>query len=708
MTKNRQADFPLKDGDIIKPAEFVPPSALNLLPTFTFPWLRMSLLSVSLIAIFAAWFVTSANSVTIKTVPVEATVEVKELLAPLIGGKWILRPGLHRVQAQADGYITYDQEILISDEALQSHILELEPLPGHLRVEISPVESAEVTIDEKINSTAPTILRDLAAGPHNIQVKADRYKTFEGLIDIQGKDIEQLISVELQPAWADVTFDSSPQGASVRVDGEKIGTTPLATELLEGPRKVLVQLAGYKNWQRTLPVVAGEALDIPQIVLSKADGIIAATSTPTGATITVDGAYQGKTPITLNVKPEKTLTIRAIKAGYSPASTKISVDSGDKKSISLTLKPELAQVRFIVTPADAEVLIDGVKQSSANQVLQLPTHEHKIVIRKAGFKSYQTTITPRKGIEKRIRVRLREGADVGTNASQQAAPARESSGAEQKAASDGSAISTFLNQRLKLFSGGSVKMGSSRRDPARRANEGVRNVTLQRPFYLGTKEVTNGEFRQFLANHVSKSDSGQDINQDNQPVANVTWNTAALFCNWLSRKDSLGVFYQIKSGRVLGINPAALGYRLPTEAEWALAARMAGQSAPLKYPWMGEFPPAAGSGNYADQSAAGVLAKTVADYNDGFVAASPVGSFAPNLNGLYDLGGNVAEWIHDFYVAAPAGNSVDPLGPRSGQQHVIRGSSWASGDRTALRLAFRDHGSDARDDLGFRIARYAK
>ena len=409
------------------------------------------------------------------------------------------------------------------------------------------------------------------------------------------------------------------------------------------------------------------------------------------------------------MSPDKPLTIKAIRAGYTPASKKITVNSGEKQSIAFGLEPELAQVRFIVTPEDAEVLINGVKQASANQVLKLPTHEHKIVIRKAGYKSYQTTITPRQGIEKRIRVRLREGVDADTSAQQQT-PSQSSTAnsGQQKADSDGVSISTYLDQRLKLIQVGQVQMGSSRRDPARHANETIRTVTLQRPFYLGIKEVTNGEFRQFLANHVSRSKTGQNINDDNQPVANVTWNAAALFCNWLSRKDSLDVFYQIKSGRVLGVNPAALGYRLPTEAEWALVARMTGTAGPNKYPWVGQFPPQGRSGNYADQSAASVLGKTIADYNDGFAAAAPVGSFPANLRGIYDLGGNVAEWTHDFYVAAPGSNLVDPLGPRTGQQHVIRGSSWASSDQTELRLSYRDYANEARDDLGFRIARYAK
>ena len=73
------------------------------------------------------------------------------------------------------------------------------------------------------------------------------------------------------------------------------------------------------------------------------------------------------------------------------------------------------------------------------------------------------------------------------------------------------------------------------------------------------------------------------------------------------------------------------------------------------------------------------------------------------------MGGNVAEWVHDYYDAAPSTTAaLDPLGPPTGAQHVIKGSSWADGTITELRLAFRDFGADPRDDVGFRLARYAQ
>ena len=153
------------------------------------------------------------------------------------------------------------------------------------------------------------------------------------------------------------------------------------------------------------------------------------------------------------------------------------------------------------------------------------------------------------------------------------------------------------------------------------------------------------------------------------------------------------------------------GFRLPSEAEWAYVARRHTHQAEQRYPWRGSFPPTGVTGNFADVSIADTLANTVPDYNDGHRVAAAVGSYRPRPAGFYDLGGNVAEWMHDYYRVYPgeADKLVsDPLGPSSGDHHVVRDSSWRQGTITELRLSYRDYSRVPRPDLGFRIARYAE
>jgi len=167
--------------------------------------------------------------------------------------------------------------------------------------------------------------------------------------------------------------------------------------------------------------------------------------------------------------------------------------------------------------------------------------------------------------------------------------------------------------------------------------------------------------------------------------------------------------YQENQGHMIAISPPTLGYRLPSEAEWAYAARVAGRSGAARYPWGSQYPPTGAAGNYADASARGFVPMVLEGYNDKYPVAAPVGQFPANPAGLFDMGSNVAEWCQDFYAVYPAMSqavAVNPMGPGSGVHHVVRGASWRSSSISRLRLSYRDYSAKPRNDLGFRIARY--
>jgi sulfatase modifying factor 1 len=186
-------------------------------------------------------------------------------------------------------------------------------------------------------------------------------------------------------------------------------------------------------------------------------------------------------------------------------------------------------------------------------------------------------------------------------------------------------------------------MGCVPRDGACEADERPRHgVTIWRAFQLMTTEVTVGQFR---ASSVARPGQPNWNKGDRQPVVNVTWDDARAFCTW------------------------AKG-RLPTEAEWEYAAR-GGRSGTI-YPWGNEA--SHEFANYGTDLCCGGLAQG----RDAWEHTSPVGSFAANGYGLYDMAGNVWEWVADrydatYYAGSPA---RDPPGPPSGSYRVVRGGSW--------------------------------
>ena len=135
---------------------------------------------------------------------------------------------------------------------------------------------------------------------------------------------------------------------------------------------------------------------------------------------------------------------------------------------------------------------------------------------------------------------------------------------------------TSLGQPLVLVNGGRFTMGSPRREPGRRSNEAERQVELKRPFYISRFQVTNREYREFKADHLSGIFKDESLDLERQPVVRVTWQEAAAFCNWLSQREKLPAAYVRNGDRFELAEPATTGYRLPTEAEWEFAARFDG------------------------------------------------------------------------------------------------------------------------------------
>jgi len=412
-------------------------------------------------------------------------------------------------------------------------------------------------------------------------------------------------------------------------------------------------------------------------------------TTPAGAGVTANGKFFGESPAELALRPGENYKVQVYKAGYGQVSQTITAAKGER-TLNLSLKPLLGKVAVEVEPRDAVLTVDGRALSSANQTLTLPVGEHSFTVTKPGYASYKTTLRPKDGLTQQLRVKLLTVAEARLAALQ---PKRTSGAGDE----------------LLLFTEGALTLGASRREPGRRANEVLRPVTLTRPFYIATKEVTNKQFKEFINGHDSGDFEDSTLAKSDMPVVQVRWTDAAMYCNWLSKKDNLQPFYQSKPGEIVGVNSTADGYRLPTEAEWAFVARTTpGSDALLRFPWGSRPPPQDRHGNYADRSATHVVGRIIFGYNDNHIVTAPVGTFEPNAHGLYDIGGNVAEWVSDFYAQPTTEPTTDPLGPTTGDYHVIKGSSWRHGTISELRLSFRDYGKDGRKDLGFRIARYAE
>jgi formylglycine-generating enzyme required for sulfatase activity len=667
-------------------------------PKFPFRWLAWLILIVIFSILSAsAWFVFTARQVEIRIEPEPDRITISGgIIAPKLGAYYLLRTGEYTLMAFKRCYEPLRQSIVVADERSQTLNVAMVKLPGKVSFRVHQeeepsvlIEGAGVHVDGEEVGTTPIEELKLNPGRRNVEIFAKNYQDLKTHMDVEGCGVSQSFHFALLPAWADVSIGSMPEGARVMVDGKPVGKTPLRLQLLPGTYSLEVGADQYKRWRTQLVVKPNEPQVLDNIRLLPADGILALSTRPPGANVTVGGGYAGKTPLKIPLAPKTTHLVRITKAGYEKTTRKVRVSSAKMKSLTVELVPIKGIVYLMVEPKDAELMVNGQSWGPVRPELRLTSVEHHLEIKKEGYESFVTKITPRPGFAQELKVALKKKVP--------------------KKIAPPSVIKTHNGYTLHLIRPGSFTMGSSRREQGRRSNETLRKVDLRRPFYMGVREVTNKEFREFLAEHNSGWFKKLSLNRDELPVVQVTWEQAALFCNWLNAKASLPPSYVKRDGKWVAAEPVGGGYRLPTEAEWEYCARYEKDKTFLKYPWGNRYPPTGKSGNFADVSAKDLLPNYLAKYNDGYPGPAPPGVFKPNTMGLYDLGGNVAEWCHDYYtIYAYSGQKVtlDPMGPKQGTHRVVRGSSWKHSSISALRLAYRDYSNGRRPDVGFRVCRY--
>ena len=199
-------------------------------------------------------------------------------------------------------------------------------------------------------------------------------------------------------------------------------------------------------------------------------------------------------------------------------------------------------------------------------------------------------------------------------------------------------------------------------------------VTISNSFYMGKYEVTNEQWDSIML--VNRSDK----KEANLPVTNVAWFDCQEFIKKLNEKTKGG-------------------YRLPTEAEWEYSCR-AGTT--TMYSFGDDITPKDANWNHNFIS----ILETRNQYQQGKLKPVAVGSYNPNLFGLYDMHGNIWEWCEDWYGAYPKGSVTDPKGPISEGNRVLRGGSFNSVARYTRSAARNIFSPDTRLFFnGFRLAR---
>jgi formylglycine-generating enzyme required for sulfatase activity len=240
--------------------------------------------------------------------------------------------------------------------------------------------------------------------------------------------------------------------------------------------------------------------------------------------------------------------------------------------------------------------------------------------------------------------------------------------------------------KFALVEGGSYTMGTNKgKEPV----EGPEHNVQVKDFYIAKYELTFDEFDRFCDSTKRKLTDDMKWGRGKRPAMILSWLDAVTYCNWLSKQEKLQPCYVINDKDVKWLDTAN-GYRLPTEAEWEYAARGGRKSKGTHV---------AGSDKLED----------VAWYNSNSdQKTQPVGQKQANEIGVYDMNGNVWEWVWDiydgnYYKTSPSDN---PKGPAEGPYRVTRGGAWYNKPEYVAITTRQNNTPDFKQNsVGFRIAR---
>ena len=369
-------------------------------------------------------------------------------------------------------------------------------------------------------------------------------------------------------------------------------------------------------------------------------GSLVIISEPTEAKIRIDGKSMDTTPLVLKDIPAGPYRLEMELEHYNTWIDNVNVKDRQIAEVRAQLEPEPVALDVKSEPAGAIVRIDGKKVGTTPYSGWVSANaEHTVFIFADGYRFESQEVIVPLGGKGDMSVALEE----------------------LKAGEMGAPI-IIGGAEMVVIPAGEFLMGSPEGEGD--DDEHPQHKVFVDTFYMDKYEVTNAQYKQFMDATGHKTPGfwdDEEYNQPNHPVVGVDWYDAKAYCQWA-------------------------GKRLPTEAEWEKAAR--GGLVGKKYPWGDNI--THDDANYSDTGG-----------KDTWSGTSPVGSFAPNGYGLYDMAGNVWEWCSDwfdsgYYETSPEQN---PAGPSSGPCRVLRGGSWL-GIETYLRAACRDYGDPTGADYG--------
>lgn len=543
---------------------------------------------------------------------------------------------------------------------------------------------------------------------------------------------------------ATISVTSTPAGADVLLDGDRVGTTPLRhDDVRPGEVVVRVQDRYHEAVAQRVRLARDEVHEI-HVDLPAASGTLEIVSNPRGAAIAIDDQpLDDRAPVLLAPYPAGTYTVSASIDGWHPQTLAVEVLANARTEVAFELERlPVGEVFLDLAPADANVVIVG-SDEPYHRGIRLLRGTYEFRVERDGYASESFRLPVLRGRNQRS-VRLAQltarltiastPSDAIVHVSYRAGQSwRDVRYTEPLTLPVGEVtiearavgyrnyvrrlalagkphVHTIHMQafdvepgrrfrdtlasgsdgpELVVISAGSFRMGSP---DGSRDERPVHDVAVTQPFAIGVYEVTHAEYdehqgRTPVLKQPVRGEPALPVPAEaiaDHPVTGVTWSEAEAYASWLSGETG----YR---------------YRLPSEAEWEYVARAGSRT---RYPFGDDPHELCRHANVADQTLAARYRKySTAACDDGVLGVGPVGRLEANAFGVHDMLGNAEEWVADCWRRNYSGADGTPR-PYDGNcsAYAVRGGAWDSAPEEAT-VSFRSFSTRAGPTRGFRIVR---
>ena len=576
-----------------------------------------------------------------------------------------------RYEVVSPGYES-EMVLFLNQSERRFFSIELTPLPGYLDIAVTKEFPVSIHVDNELQTRLEAI--ELARGRHVVAVTRDDVKLATYAVDIEGLGNRQEILIDLAAYQAVLRVATKPRSATIELNDTRLGQGVFEGGVPALASQLRIHAPGYDTKTIDINFERGKTIDVGSIELSPSPVTTKIATRPSNASVLVDGSFVGESAASFTLLPGRSYELVVRKPGYREHRAVLTPEIG--KSISQTIDFEQKTIRVDVqgNPV-ATILVNGIHKGAMPLTLDVYPGD-VIEARGEGLTPQSKTVSEAHGANQSITFELLEPSKHAYHF----AP-------ERFTVTGGLELIRFPPVRFQKSIGIDV--------------DETMSVEITRPFYLGATEVTIDAYRLYRNSVQGPS---------KHPITDISWLDAVKFCNWLSAQHSLQPFYRITPNDVVeGIDVTSLGFRLPTESEWETGAGFNWRSDLVLEPfeWGSSQTIPIAFGNLAGRETAESRSRYFDSFTDNHEAEAPVASYLANVNGLYDITGNVSEWTHDYFQTRRETNGgPDYLGPRAGFANVVKGSNYQTHTIDEVATSFREFETGKRSTLGFRIARW--